>query len=123
MTGEMEIPQNARLAVAKVEKHHAIEVTNCGPSEDVFVVLPNNVEIGPIRIDQAVDFEATGEVQVRNRAGAAPTKVFCKILGAGGKTHIGAPALVPSRAGLAVRNHSKRGPKQPSSIERHVFKM
>lgn len=122
MTNELEIPQNSRLSVVRVDKQHVVELTNCGPSEEVFVVLPNNVEIGPVRVDKAIDFEVNGEVQVRNRAGAA-AKVSCKILGPGGKTHIGAPALVPSRAGLAVRNHSKRKPGTPSSMERLVFKM
>ena len=122
MTNELEIPQNSRLSVVRVDKQHVVELTNCGPSQDVFVVLPNNVEIGPIRSDRAVDFEVNGEVVVRNRAGAT-AKVSCRVLGPGGKTHIGAPALVPSRAGLAVRNHSKRKPGVPSSMERHVFKM
>ena len=123
MTNELDIPQNSRRPVVRVDKQHIVELTNCGPSQEVFVVLPNNVEIGPVRIDQAIDFEVNGEVQVRNQAGEAPTRVACRVLGPGGKTHIGAPALIPSRAGLAVSNRSRRKPGSPSSMERAVFKI
>jgi hypothetical protein len=96
MQVNLEIPQNARRPLGRVDQAHVIEMRNCGPSDDVFVILPDNIEIGPVKADQMVDFQTSGEFAVRNSAGVEPATVSWRVVGAGTKSRTGFRRLIPA---------------------------